>query len=217
MGGFRQFLCKGVILMAGGTITPINRLGDRATTDPVTNTDQNTQSTAEQQNYDNLYDVIGGSNTYNDSVNSLDSRVTALESAATGFKEKKTDQNGGIWFDCIFNAADYITFRAKQSGGFDWMASRLNDGSYLEDSTNATITKQFSLSLLDGIGAVQNNSWYAIIAYENSSNQLDFGFQFMPATTIFHFNKKSLIRRTRRMTLISHWAQRSTFRSGSIL
>lgn len=170
--------------MAGGTIDAVGILGNKTTTDSVTNTDQNTQSAAENQNDLNIVSVIGGSRTFNDSVNSIDSRVTALEAAASEYKEKMTDANGGEWFDVKFISTTQVALLPKEKGGFSWMAKRLNDGSYIEDTTSSSLTRTLDTTTLDGIGAKQNNSKYEIIVFENSSGDFDFDFMFWPETTI---------------------------------
>jgi hypothetical protein len=66
--------------MAGGSITTPTILPARvANIDSNSAADQNTQSSAENQNYQNAKAMIGGIDNFNDSMNSMDSRISGLE------------------------------------------------------------------------------------------------------------------------------------------
>jgi hypothetical protein len=66
--------------MAAGSITAPTILPARvANVDSNSAADQNTQSSAENQNYLNAKAMIGGTDNYNDTINSIDNRVSQLE------------------------------------------------------------------------------------------------------------------------------------------
>lgn len=114
----------------------------------------------------------------------LDTRVTSLESTLGDFRTLKTDSNGGKWFEIIWGSSTTVIIKPKEFGGYSWIGARLNDGTYLEDTSSSSITVTLDATTLDGIGVVQNNSWYWICAYEDSGGNLAFDLMFMPSTTI---------------------------------
>jgi hypothetical protein len=183
--------------MEGGTVpTPVfdpNKL----ITDPISNTDQNTQNQAERDIDDGIQDLIGGpstpTRTFTDNVNSLAARTTLLESyTVLTAKGDYTRTHGGFHGDIIYKDADEIVIKTKEANGLGaWIGAYLNDGTYLELASDYTIkydTPGNSGHIADGITAKLNNEWFVIWAYEDAGGALAFCITWMPNTTFSNAN-----------------------------
>ena len=110
----------------------------------------------------------------------------------TEIKLRITQQNNGFWGDIIYKDADEIVIKPKAIDGITpWIGAILNDGSYIEDSSEYTIKYDVPGSsghILDGITAKLNNEWFIVWAYEDSSGDLAFGITWMPYTTFSNAN-----------------------------
>jgi len=107
------------------------------------------------------------------------------------FRERArlTEQAGGFWGEVVQRKSTSITIRQKRKNGQCFIGMIMGNGEYVENTVNQSITIYLDTSTLDGIGAVQNNSWYILYGYKKSSDgTLGFDFSFMPSTTLSSAN-----------------------------
>ena len=114
----------------------------------------------------------------------LDDINTTIAGLGATNRARVTQQNGGFWGDVIWFSSSQIAIKPKYQNGESWIGAILNDASYLEDTTSSSITVALDATTLDAIGAVQNNSWYWLCAYEDLVGALAFDLMFMPSTLI---------------------------------
>lgn len=134
----------------------------------------------------NIYITYQAVGTYEEKTifDDLDTRIAALEAASAGFRNRATIANGGRWYEEVWVSNTEMALKPKTLNGQTWMGQILSDGTYIEDTTSSALTRTLDATTLDGIGAVQNNSWYWSCVFKNSSNEFDWDFMFMPSTTI---------------------------------
>jgi hypothetical protein len=164
---------------------------------PISNTDQNTQNAAERRIHLNMQELINGigapSNTFTDDINSIEGRVQVLESyTVLTAKGQWTKDHGNKWYDIVYKDADEIVIKCKPVNGLgSWIGVILNDGTYLELTSDYTIkydTPANSGHIIDGITAKLNNEWFWVCPYEDSGGALAFGILWMPHTTFTNAN-----------------------------
>lgn len=165
--------------------------------DPISNTDQNTQNAAERRIHLNMQELINGtgapSNTFTDNINSIEARVQVLESyTVLTAKGQWTKDHGNKWYDIVWKDADEIVIKCKPINGLgSWIGAILNDGTYLELTSDYTIkydTPANSGHIIDGITGKLNNHWFWVCPYEDSGGALAFGILWMPYTTFTNAN-----------------------------
>lgn len=170
---------------------------DKLAGDPISNTDQNTQNAAERRIHLNMQELINGigapSNTFTDDINSIEARVQVLESyTVLTAKGQWTKDHGNFWGDIVWKDADEIVIKCKPINGLgSWIGAILNDGTYLELTSDYTIkydTPANSGHIIDGITAKINNHWFWVCPYEDSGGALAFGILWMPYTTFTNAN-----------------------------
>lgn len=90
-------------------------------------------------------------------------------------------QKNAFWGDVFYGSTSTVIIRPKKSPFGTFIGVILNDGEYIESTS--IITVSLTNDKLNGGIATQNNSWYILIPYKNSSSELAFGFSWMPITT----------------------------------
>jgi len=93
--------------------------------------------------------------------------------------------NKNFWGEIYYKDTDEIVILPKASPFGSFIGAVLNDGTFLEASSAITVkydTPANSGNILNGLGKVAS-SWQILIAYEDSSGDLAFGFSYMPETT----------------------------------
>jgi hypothetical protein len=102
------------------------------------------------------------------------------------YKERMTDNNGGKWYNIVYKDANEIIIKCKSKDGQSWIGARLNDGTYLELTSDYTIkydTPGNAGHIIDGITATLANEWFIVWPYKNTLGTLSFGITWMPNTT----------------------------------
>lgn len=95
-------------------------------------------------------------------------------------------QKNAFWGDVFYGSTSTVIIRPKKSPFGTFIGVILNDGEYIESTS--IITVSLTNDKLNGGIATQNNSWYILIPYKNSSSELAFGFSWMPQTTFSEAN-----------------------------
>jgi len=157
--------------------------------DTVTQADPNTLLANVQQVHANMRAVIaaGGSDTYNDTINSIEARVAALE-ISVDYMAYLTDQAGGFWANIVWKDTDEICIKCKGADGITpFIGARLNDNTFLYLTADYTVkydTPGNAGHIIDDITAKLNNEWFIIWAYEAAGGALAFGITWMPNYTL---------------------------------
>jgi len=170
-------------------------LATKNTGDSVPAADINSLATALSQLWEdiNTHVVNNSGSAPTDNMEGLNTRVSALESVSTPTaKELYTRDHGGFHGEFYYKDSDEITIRCKYADGLgSWIGVMLNDGTYLELTSNTTIkydTPGNSGHIIDGITAKLNDQWFVVWAYEDSGGALAFGITWMPNDTFSNAN-----------------------------
>lgn len=106
----------------------------------------------------------------------------------SAFRKDLTVSSGGLWADIAWMSSTQIIIKPKEYNGESFIGAVLNDGTYLEDTSSTGTIVSFGAATLDGIGALQTNSWYWLCPYEDAGGNLAFDVCFMPQTFLSSSN-----------------------------
>ncbi len=130
-------------------------------------------------------------NTMRTEVDTNITDIAVLETQIPTANSKMVLSNGGFWGEVLWKDANEIIIKPKQYNGKSFIGAILNDGTYLELTSDYTMLLDVPGSsghIIDGITAVLNDEWYRIVPYEDSTGALAFGFCWMPNTTFSNAN-----------------------------